>query len=391
MRASPQRRSHRVSGSPVSAGRRGTVALIDLADKKTTLTPQVGERGRPRLVAQGRRDLVHGDRGTGANRSLYAVTLAGTGSRRWPACRAASSCTTWRHNGRVLLTRESPRVGMLGMLHGDTRERDLSLLDYSFVGDLSPDGKTLLFDEEGEAGGANYTVYPPQVRPLAGRPPRRRATRWRSRPTRSGRSRCLPAPNSPLILLPTGDGQRASRAARAASARSRPRPGFRTARASLFAGNAAGPRRAALRCRRSTAGSRAPITTEGIDHGASGLRRLARRQVRRGDRPGPQGECCFRWTAEQPRADRGTRGRRVSAALLGGRPVALSSGSAATCRPGSHGSTSRAASASSGRSCIPADPSGVERISNVARDARREVLRLLLQRACCRISSSSKA
>jgi Tol biopolymer transport system component len=45
------------------------------------------------------------------------------------------------------------------MLPGDARERDLSWLDYSFVGDISADGRTLLFDEEGAAGGANYTVY----------------------------------------------------------------------------------------------------------------------------------------------------------------------------------------------------------------------------------------
>ena len=35
----------------------------------------------------------------------------------------------------------------------------MSFLDYSFAADLSPDAQTLLFDEEGEAGGANYTVF----------------------------------------------------------------------------------------------------------------------------------------------------------------------------------------------------------------------------------------
>jgi dipeptidyl aminopeptidase/acylaminoacyl peptidase len=61
--------------------------------------------------------------------------------------------------GKVLLTRGASRVGTLGMLTGDTRERDLSWLDYSFVAGISADGQTLLFDEEGEGGGTNYTVY----------------------------------------------------------------------------------------------------------------------------------------------------------------------------------------------------------------------------------------
>jgi hypothetical protein len=62
-------------------------------------------------------------------------------------------------SGRVILTRESPRVGIRGMLAGDKRERDMSFFDYSFAADLASDGKTLLFDEEAEAGGANYTVF----------------------------------------------------------------------------------------------------------------------------------------------------------------------------------------------------------------------------------------
>jgi hypothetical protein len=36
------------------------------------------------------------------------------------------------------------------------KERDLSWLDYSYPGDLSVDGKTVLFDEEGVGGGARY-------------------------------------------------------------------------------------------------------------------------------------------------------------------------------------------------------------------------------------------
>ena len=61
----------------------GTVAVIDLAGKKTTLTGQVGERARPRLVAFGRRGLVHGDRGGRQPVALRGVAC-GQAPRRDP-------------------------------------------------------------------------------------------------------------------------------------------------------------------------------------------------------------------------------------------------------------------------------------------------------------------
>jgi dipeptidyl aminopeptidase/acylaminoacyl peptidase len=61
----------------------------------------------------------------------------------------------WK-DGRVLLTRSSWRRELTGLSAKDGKEIDLSWLDYSFPADLSEDGKTLLFDEEGEGGGT-YT------------------------------------------------------------------------------------------------------------------------------------------------------------------------------------------------------------------------------------------
>ena len=62
-------------------------------------------------------------------------------------------------DGRVLLTRDVQRVGMVGRGPSATKEEDLSWLDWSAPTDLSPDGKTLLFLESGEGGGENYSVY----------------------------------------------------------------------------------------------------------------------------------------------------------------------------------------------------------------------------------------
>jgi hypothetical protein len=56
-----------------------------------------------------------------------------------------------------LLTRASWRRELIGILGDKAKEEDLSWFDYSYPADLSADGKTLLFDEEGSGGGLSYS------------------------------------------------------------------------------------------------------------------------------------------------------------------------------------------------------------------------------------------
>ena len=181
----------------------GTVAVIDMAGNKTTLTGKwASEHG---LAWSPSGDEVwFTATEAGANRSLYAVNLAGK-LRVVARVPGGLKLHDIAKSGRVLLTRESPRVGIRGMLAGDDRERDMSFLDYSFAADLAADGTTLLFDEEGEAGGANYTVYlrksdkSPVVRLGEG-------NALALSPDGKWALSIIPAPNSPLSLLPTGTG-----------------------------------------------------------------------------------------------------------------------------------------------------------------------------------------
>src|ERR1700682_3214168 len=82
----------------------------------------------------------------------------------------------------------------------------MSFLDYSFAADMAADGKTLLFDEEGEAGGANYTVYlrksdrSPVVRLGEG-------NALALSPDAKWALSVMPVPNSPFLMLPTGTGE----------------------------------------------------------------------------------------------------------------------------------------------------------------------------------------
>jgi dipeptidyl aminopeptidase/acylaminoacyl peptidase len=182
----------------------GTVAVIDLAGKKTTLTSKWASEGGLAWSASGD-EVWFTATEAGANRSLYAVDLNGKLRvvTRVPGGLKLHDVT---RAGRVLLTRESPRVGILGMLAGDAREHDMSFLDYSFASDIAPDASVLLFDEEGEAGGANYTVF---IRKADHSPVVRlgEGNAMAISPDGKWALSMSPAPNSPFVLLPTGTGE----------------------------------------------------------------------------------------------------------------------------------------------------------------------------------------
>ena len=142
---------------PLTGDDAGSVAVVDLAGRKRTLSSGF-------YTAQG---LVWSPDGkelwftatvTGIDRVLYAVDLSGHQRLVARVPGDLRLLDIWR-DGRVLLARDNTRRGLIGMAAGETSERDLSWLDWSYPADLSPDGKTLLFREEGEGGGLRYTGY----------------------------------------------------------------------------------------------------------------------------------------------------------------------------------------------------------------------------------------
>jgi len=61
-------------------------------------------------------------------------------------------------NGRLLVAQGIARRGIVVAVNQGKSLRDLSWLDFTFLRDFSPDGKTILFEEEGSST-ANYTVF----------------------------------------------------------------------------------------------------------------------------------------------------------------------------------------------------------------------------------------
>ncbi len=95
---------------------------------------------------------------TGIARALYAVDLSG---RQRVLARVAGSIRLddVAASGRVLLTHEHIKQRLMALAPGETRERDLSWLDYSLAEAISPDGREVLFVEGGEGGGPGYSAF----------------------------------------------------------------------------------------------------------------------------------------------------------------------------------------------------------------------------------------
>jgi eukaryotic-like serine/threonine-protein kinase len=150
---------------PVRRDDAGSIAVVDLAGKKKTLSTGWETVWGLGWSPKGTEVWFSSTR-LGYGRFLSAVSLSGKERllAREPGTLTLQDVS---RDGRVLVTRDVPRVGMVGMTGSNSKERDLSWLDWSAPKDLSADGKTLLFTESGEAGGENYATY---LRPTDGSP-----------------------------------------------------------------------------------------------------------------------------------------------------------------------------------------------------------------------------
>jgi serine/threonine protein kinase/Tol biopolymer transport system component len=135
----------------------GSVIIVDRAGKTTVLS-------KDWITAYG---LVWSGDGAevwftatrvGVARSIWAVSLGGK-ERLLVRTPGELTIQDASSDGRILMTSDNGKVGIIGRPPGSERDRDLSLLDWSLVRDLSPDGKLLLFDETGEGGGARHALY----------------------------------------------------------------------------------------------------------------------------------------------------------------------------------------------------------------------------------------
>ncbi|MEO8033524.1 MAG: protein kinase [Acidobacteriota bacterium] len=192
---------------PIPNDDRGTVSLIDLGKptQRKSLTAEWSSLEGVAWSPDGHDVWFAGERPASA-RSINAVSRDGN-----VRLIAGSAGALWLQDiskdGRVLATREDLRSGIAAIIPGETRERDLSWLDFSIVRDLSADGKTIAFSESGEAGGSIFGVY---VRSVDGSPAVRLGEGTTEALSPDGRwVLSIPRNRKPaqIVMLPTGPGQ----------------------------------------------------------------------------------------------------------------------------------------------------------------------------------------
>jgi Tol biopolymer transport system component len=139
---------------PLQGDDSGSVAIVDLSGVKKKLSGDWYSVQGLAWSADGH-EVWFTATETGLDRDLSAVNLSG--EKRLVA-RMPGTLMLFDifHDGRILMGRASWRRELMGTSMEGGKERDLSWLDYSYPGDLSADGKTVLFDEEGVGGGARY-------------------------------------------------------------------------------------------------------------------------------------------------------------------------------------------------------------------------------------------
>ena len=142
---------------PVNGDDGGSVAVVDRKGSKRTLSATYstifGLAWRPDGS-----EVWFTAAPTGNNRALRAVRVSG-GERLLARSPGILELFDTAPGGRALVTMSDLRLGILGLAPGESKERDLSWLDWSLIRDMSPDGRTILFDETGEGTGEKYGVY----------------------------------------------------------------------------------------------------------------------------------------------------------------------------------------------------------------------------------------
>jgi Tol biopolymer transport system component/predicted Ser/Thr protein kinase len=179
-----------------------SVETVDLSGKHSVLTRDWKRASNLAWSPDGE-EVWFGANESGWRVSLYAVSRTGKVRlvMRLPALIRLQDVA---RDGRVLVSLSMARASLHVMRPGDAREQDLSWHESSFAKDLTPDGKTLLFDEGAE--GYFHAIY---VRPMDGSPAKHIGEGRAMAISPDGRWALTSVKDrgSELVLLPTGAGE----------------------------------------------------------------------------------------------------------------------------------------------------------------------------------------
>jgi eukaryotic-like serine/threonine-protein kinase len=142
---------------PVRGDDGGVVKLIDAAGVAKDLSGNWASAGGLAWAPSGKEIWFTAGQ-FGVRGVLYAVTRNGK-QRQIATMPGTLTLFDISKTGRVLLDIDRGRLMLAGSAGDNSKQLDLSWFDWSHPQDISPDGKLLLFDETGNGGGPNHSVY----------------------------------------------------------------------------------------------------------------------------------------------------------------------------------------------------------------------------------------
>jgi eukaryotic-like serine/threonine-protein kinase len=157
LRVSPKGDQVAFVENPVARDNRGTVAIVD-------------REGRKRILASGLASLAglgwsptgdevwFGTGRTGNMQQVRAVSLSGR-QRIIEEVPGAFTLLDVSRSGQILGSRETTSIEIRARARGAPGEAELPASDYSFLSDLSDDGKLVLGTDVGDGGGPNFRFY----------------------------------------------------------------------------------------------------------------------------------------------------------------------------------------------------------------------------------------
>jgi len=206
LRVSPDGRRIAFTEHAVQFDRRGSVAVVDTAGRKTTLAGEFGNVLGLAWSPNGHE--IWFSAGVSLQQCLHAATLEGR-LRRVAQFPTGVILEDVAPDGRVLLAAERAQTGIRGRSSRGDKERELGWSEYSWCKSISADGRMLLLDDEGEGGGPSYTTY---LRKMDGSPPVRLGEGAACALSPDGRWALAIhfGPPHRLLLMPTGSGETVS-------------------------------------------------------------------------------------------------------------------------------------------------------------------------------------
>ncbi|MGA9353556.1 MAG: protein kinase [Terriglobales bacterium] len=180
----------------------GSISVIDISGQEKKLSPGWESIEGLTWAPTGDEVWFTATR-VGSGDNLRGVTLAG--NLRTITNVPGGMWLEDLRNGVALTITNQSRIGIRGMAAGAKEEIELGWLGWAILADISRDGKKVLFEEAGDGGGPNYTVF---FRDSDGSPPVRIGEGVSLAISPDGKWVITkPAKGGALSLVPTGAGE----------------------------------------------------------------------------------------------------------------------------------------------------------------------------------------